>query len=248
MGLSALFSSVPPLYYGMTRPSSIQVYLKQDIEQAVDEFETVKRILSIVFPIVLIINALYYSTGSYFTITTGNSRIPLGLVLFIFLFPITSIGIGGLIMYIKIISPKEFRFNLSKACFRIAQNKVDAFKQMYYFGLGLQEYNKCLKRNFKRQIKDINKIFSKVSILDNDARNRVIRSLSISFDSEIDKLKPLNCITSELMKSEDAESILIQETLKSQLKVVGAFLAASIPLVISTLTLLHDSRILGCNR
>src|SRR6185437_13496065 len=125
---------------------------------------------------------------------------------------------------------------LARTCFMSVLNKKDTFDQMYYFGLGLQAYNKCLKR-LKYQIKDIDKIFSKMSMLDNVAKNQVIRSLSNSFETETDKLKPLICISSELMKPEDTESILIQETLKSQLKVVGAFLAASIPIVISIITL-----------
>jgi hypothetical protein len=117
---------------------------------------------------------------------------------------------------------------------------------MYYFRLGIREYNKYLQRHLKHQIKDIDKIFSKVSILDNDARPEVIRSISNSFKTETDKLEPLRYISSEpmLMKSEDTESILIQETLKSQLKVIGVLLAASIPIVISIINLLHQLRYL----
>ena len=69
----------------------------------------------------------------------------------------------------------------------------------------------------------MDKIFSNMSMLGNDAKNQVIRSLSNSFETETDKLKPLKCISSELMKPEDSEIILIQKTLKSQLKVVGVF-------------------------
>ena len=90
----------------------------------------------------------------------------------------------------------------------------------------------------RRQIKDIDKVFSKVSLLDNDTKTEVIRTLSNSFDTETDKLKPLRCISSELMKSEDIESALIPESLKSQLKVIGTFLAAAIPIIISIITLL----------
>lgn len=87
---------------------------------------------------------------------------------------------------------------------------------MHYFSLGLREYNRYLKRNLKHQIKDIDKIFSKVSLLDNnDAITEVIRSLSNSFETENDKLKPLRYISSYLMKSNDTESILIPESLKS---------------------------------
>jgi hypothetical protein len=39
------------------------------------------------------------------------------------------------------------------------------------------------------------------------------------------------------MKSESIESLLVPESLKSQLKVIGAFLAAAIPIVISNYAL-----------
>jgi hypothetical protein len=76
-----------------------------------------------------------------------------------------------------------------------------------------------------------------VSLLDKDAKTKVICSLSDSFKTENDKLKPIKYISSELMKSEDIESFLIPESLKSQLKIVGTFLTASIPIVISIITL-----------
>jgi hypothetical protein len=73
---------------------------------------------------------------------------------------------------------------------------------MRYFDKGLQEYNGYLKRHLKHQIKGIDKVFSKVSLLDNDAKTKAIRILSNSFENETDKLSPLKSILSELMKSE----------------------------------------------
>jgi len=114
----------------------------------------------------------------------------------------------------------------------IASQPKDIFEQMYYFDFGLHEYDKYLKRHLKHQIKNIDKIFSKASLLDNETRIKVIRSLYDSFKTENDKLKPLKHISSELMKSEDIESFLIPESLKSQLMVVGDFLGAEIPIVV----------------
>jgi hypothetical protein len=149
----------------------------------------------------------------------------------------TAIVIGGLLEYFGTVSRKGFMFYFARTCFLNALNKKDIFEQMFYFNLGLQAYNKCLKR-LKYQIKDIDKIFSKMSMLDNDAKNDVIRSLSSNFETETDKLRPLKCISSELIKSEDTESILIKETVRSRLKGVGTFLSAAIPIVISIITLI----------
>jgi hypothetical protein len=74
-----------------------------------------------------------------------------------------------------------------------------------------------------------------VNLLDNETKTNVIRSLSNSFETETDKLKPIKYISSELM--EDIESFLVSQSLKSQLVVVGTFLTASIPILISIITL-----------
>jgi hypothetical protein len=123
-----------------------------------------------------------------------------------------------------------------------ALNQQDVFKQMYCFSLGLREYNRYLKRYLKHQIKDINKIFSKVSLLDSDTKTKMISSLSNSFETETDKLTPLRYISLEIMsmsmKSEDVESLLVPESFKSRFKTVGTFLAALIPIVISIVALI----------
>lgn len=145
-------------------------------------------------------------------------------------------------MYLRItISKIEFKFYLSKACFTIAsKKKEDSFKQMSYFGLGLWEYNRYLRRHLGYHIKDVDieKIFSHVSLLDNGERTKKICSLSDHFKIESDRLKVVKFISSELMKSENSEIILIQESLKLQLRAVGAILAAAVPIVISIISLL----------
>ena len=237
--LSLLLIALPSMY-GLTRVADMEEYLQQGVEQAVVEFETLKKILIVEFPIASIIIAFNIIAG-IINIPMGKTwwSSPLGFVTFSdIMVPIISAVMGGLYMYGGSISKKEFRFYLSKTCFTTALHKKDIFKQMYYFGLGLQEYNKYLKRHLKHQIKDIDKIFSKVSLLDNETKTKVICSLSDSFKTENDKLKPIKYISSELMKSEDIESFLVPESLKSQLKVVGTFLTASIPIVISIITLL----------
>lgn len=207
--------------------------MKQGLEQAVIEFETVKKIIPlIVFSTVVLAILINFNFPS---LLRSVSLAALGLML---------MSIASLFMYVLTISKKEFAFYVAKTCFISALNKRDIFMQLYYFNLGLQEYNRYLKRRLKHQIKDINKIFSKVSILDNDAKAEVINSLSNSFEIETDKLKPLRYISSELlamepmsMKPEDIGGLLVQESLMSKLKMVGAILAAYIPIVILVLIL-----------
>jgi hypothetical protein len=221
-------TSIASFSYALIRPYYIKRYFKRGLEQAFIEFETVKKII----PIFLIIMA--FDLLLYEGLDEGDERDYFAFVGFESMF----IGISGLLMYGLIISKKESRSYISKCLFMIALGKKDIFEQMRYFSLGLREYNRYLKRNLKHQIKDIDKIFSRVSLLDNDARTRIIRSLSDSFEIEADRLKPLRSISTDLMKSQDAESTLVPESLKSQLKVIGTFLAASIPIVISIITLI----------
>jgi hypothetical protein len=231
-----------PLAYTSWRVDHIEEYLKKGVEQVIDEFETLKKILIVELPIFSIVIALNVIVSAI-AISMGRPSLPPDFSTFFNItFRLTSTimmaVIAGLIMYGENVSKKEFRFYNSKICFSIALTKEDIFKQMYYFNLGLQEYNNYLKRHLKHQIKDIDKFFSKVSLLDNNTKKEVICSLSESFKTENDKLKPMKYISSQVMKSEDIESFLVPESLKSQLKVVGTFLVTSIPIAISIITLI----------
>jgi hypothetical protein len=228
-----LINLIGIFYYLLARPRYIEKCLKQGLERAVIEFETIKKIIPITLLLVLFV-VIPYTFFPPQPVSVGLGPNVTGNSVWAFW------GIAILLTYCRIILRKEFRIYLAKTCFTTALDKGDTFKQMRYFDMGLQEYNKYLKRYLKHQVKDIDKVFSKVSLLDNDAKNEVICTLSNSFktETETDKLKPLKCISSELMKSEDIESVLIPESLKSQLKTVGAFLAAAIPIVISIISLL----------
>jgi hypothetical protein len=229
-----------PVFYALIRPRYIKKYVKEGLEKALIEFETIKKIIPIILVIIAFILYLSVTLSVTYSVTYQNPQyeflrrvLPVNSLLF--MIP----GISSLAMYGRIISEEGFRFYLAKTYFMGAPNKKDVFRQMHYFSLGLREYNRYLKRNLKHQIKDIDKIFSKVSLLDNnDAITEVIRSLSNNFETENDKLKPLRYISSKLMKSNDTESILVPESLKSRLKVLGTFLTASIPIVISIIALI----------
>lgn len=225
-----LIVSVVPFFYGVFRPPSLLLGLNQCPEQAVAEIEIVRKILIVVSPILAI--AAIFEITTYPIIYSPLYFSPIVPIAF----EILIVGIGIFFMYFGLFGGKESRFYFSKSYFRVARIKKD-LNQMYYFGLGLVEYNKYIKRNLKHQIKEIDKIYSKAIVLDNDKRTEIISSLSDGFETEADRLKPLRTISTELMKSEDAENVLIPESLKSKLKAIGAFLGASIPIVISIITL-----------
>lgn len=233
-----------PVIHGIIRPHSLLAGLKQGLEQAVVEIETVRKILIVITPILAIVAALviilFLMPILVRPLVTPDElfqRTRVGFV-YIVLVEITSIEAGVFSLYFALFIKKESRFYFSKASFRIARSKKD-LNQMHYFALGLQEYNRYLKRNLKLQISDTNKIFSKVSLLNMDKRAEIVNLLSDGFETEADRLKPLRTISTELVESENAESVLIPESLKSKLRAIGAFLGASIPIIISIITLVR---------
>ena len=210
--------------YILSRPYSIENYLKQGLEQAVIEFETIKKTLTLVLLLTLFIGVLVFAIP-----LNSIPEKDLNYYLFVndFAFAVSMqfmlLGIGGLSMYMLIITRKKFRYYFARTCFMSVLNKEDAFRQMYYFNLGLRAYNKYLKRHLKYQIKDSDRIFSNVGLLQNDKRINEIGLLCNRYNTENDTLEPLRFISSELLESKDIEPILIPVSLKSQLKTVAAF-------------------------
>jgi ABC-type proline/glycine betaine transport system permease subunit len=188
-------------YYGITRRSTIEILVKESLENAVIEFKTVEKMIPITFGlyvvpfsiVLLVLGLFYYKNPS--TLQQQETFYNFFYIAIIGL-QFMYIWLSNFAMYIEVILldvilKKEFRLYLVKACFTIAVNKRDSLEYLYYFSLGLQEYNKYLKRRLNYEIKDIDKIFSKVSLLDYDARIGIVRSLSNSFEPEADRLKPL---------------------------------------------------------
>jgi hypothetical protein len=196
--------------YALKGPYSIEKYLKQGLELVVIEFETVKKVILIILLVNLLSNVIIVVFfNAYIGVVSGAiignvpamGTIKFPTVAFVSLAisaQFMYMGIASLVMYGLLISKREFRFYLSKACFMSALNRKDTVKQMYYFGLGLQEYDRYLKRHLKHQIKDTDLIFSQMSLLDNDARAKVVHLTSNSFEIETDKLKPLKYISLNL--------------------------------------------------
>jgi hypothetical protein len=218
--------------YASIRPDDIKRYLIENPEQAISELRAVK----IIIPIVLSITIFFICGFIFGPSSRGSGDI---LANSVFALNYIFVGIASLLMYGLIISKKEIRFYISKFYSKSALERKD--QQVHYFNKGVWEYNKYLRMHLKYQIKDINRIFLKMNLLDNDAKTEIIRSFSNSFGAENDKLAPLKCISLELMRSEDIESSLMTISFKSQLRVIGTFLVASIPIIISIITLYYTA-------
>src|SRR5438876_6914483 len=82
---------------------------------------------------------------------------------------------------------RDFRFQLAKACMNVIENKKDEVNKIYYLMLGLNSYNKFLKRNLKLQFDDAS-VCSK--IISSSDKNQSLNLITASFKDN-DKLKPV---------------------------------------------------------
>ena len=110
---------------------------------------------------------------------------------------------------------------------------------MRYLRLGLDSYNKYLRRRVKYQISDniIKQFYSKYIRATSQERNEMINSLLRAFEDG--RTKPVTCI-SMIMKIPETEEFLTEESVGQKLKVIGTFLAATIPISISVIELIRQ--------
>ena len=137
--------------------------------------------------------------------------------------------IGVFFRIVTQVGKKEFRFYFAKGCCKIMSRKGDDIENMKYLYLLLDSYNKYLRRNLKFGVKDINKIFSLIMYSDEEEKNRIIKSICDSLENNRMKLARF---LSTIYKVPESD-LFVKESLFQQLKVVGGFLAAAIPIVIS---------------
>ena len=224
---------------------STQKYLKRrGIEQAINEFEYVKQILLVEIPICFI-SVLFIEYSIIEAPKFHGLHMPMELVDFLvgagLLGPITAAVIAGLLRITFQIVRREFRFYFAKGCFSITIHKEKEFEKIRYLKLGLDSYNRYLRRRLKYQISDniINKFYFKYIRATTQQRNEMINSLLQAFEDERLSLlpKPVICI-SAIVKVPETEDFLTQETVGQKLKVTGTFLAATIPILIAIIDMI----------
>lgn len=100
--------------------------------------------------------------------------------------------------------------------------------------MSIDSYNKFLLRKTKFGIKNIDKIYSDIISTDAKKNDELIRSVGEQLDGqELD----LAIYLSDTYKVADTEQFFIKETILQRLKTVAAFLAATIPIIISVIQL-----------
>lgn len=216
-------------------------YIKQkNCQDIAIEFEFIKKILFIGIPILIILT----TTDQLFTYLQINGYlISHYLLLYDFSFAILAssmaVVIGALLRVSTQIIKKEFRFYLAKGyCIVASKKQEDDLDKIKYLFSSLDSYNKYLLRKMKFGIKNINNIYSDIIYADTKKKDEIIRSICEYFGG--DRLK-LAIYLSTLYKIPDTEQFFIKESLVQKLRVIGAFLVAAIPVVISIIQLISKS-------
>jgi hypothetical protein len=236
--VSALACYLAVIIYGLSPLTFTTKKYVKSYQDIADEFEFVKKILFIGIPVLIILTIIdqlftYFQLSSYLTSHY--------LLLYDFSFAILAfsmaIVIGALLRVASHIIKREFRFYLAKGyCIAASKNEEGDLDRMKYLLSSLDSYNKYLLRKIKFGIKNVNKIYSDIMITsDAKKKDEIIKSICQCLGEE-DRLK-LATYLSTLYKLPETEQFLIKESFVQKLKTIGAFLIATIPIVISIIQL-----------
>jgi hypothetical protein len=215
-------------------------FRERGYESVSNEFQTSKKIFVTVISL-LVIAILLYSYALTLPTATDPDPDPLPLVLGLIIFNINAFflfaTIGAGLRILTYVAHKEFRFYLAKGYCITATKKLDEFEMSRYLSTALDSYNKYLRRRSKIEIKNIKKIYATFLVADIKDKNQIISSICESLED--DRLKLARHLFS-VYKDPDSE-FFAGESLTHKLKIIGTFLAAAIPILLSIIQLVMAS-------
>jgi hypothetical protein len=211
---------------------------KRGFENMVVEYESIKNILYFSLPLLIIGFPLLVigripsisciTCAMHFTADPNIRQI---------LIPLVVIGASSLLKTVCMFMKKEHRYYFAKGCFMFLVNEEDEGSKMKYLDLMLDSYNKYLQASVKFRIKDMNKIYTKLSY------ESIIKKVNLEYYSPISKafggdtLDLFRFLSTKFFKDQDTDQFLIKESfnemLRRKLKQVGSLFAAAIPIAIS---------------
>jgi hypothetical protein len=175
--------------------SSEKYFRKRGYENTVIEHERVKKIIYSLLPIfILTIIDTYFLLYSrsiediLFPQIFQNDNIYIHTYYYL-RFSATLVFASALLKTTFLISKKDFRFYLARACMKLASKKEDDVKKMRYLIKGLKSYNRYISKEFRFQINDF-KIYSK--IINSPAKKRSESMKLVTEAFEGDKLEAVN--------------------------------------------------------
>jgi hypothetical protein len=196
-------------------------FRKIGYEKTVIEFEFIKQVLFVGYPILFSIEIFIY----YFYYTFPSYDFLLALQAFNI-----SLFFGGVVRIIFQTAKRQFRMYFAKGCCKIiTSTKENNFDKIKYLFLGLDSYNKYLRRNTKYEFNAITKIHSIFLSSSSKEKHEIISSVCKSLDGDSFKLAEDLSRLSGIPNTE----LFVRESILQKLKSIGIFLAAAIPITIS---------------
>ena len=224
-------------------------YRKRGYVNVVLEYGFVKKFLFVTIPLVIIFNIfsdfnpfldLIFSENSYEATEAYppnfSRNLHFGFLWMGIKIILTYVTIAALIRIITQIAKKDYRFYFAKAYCQIISEKRNNFEKIEYLFPLINSYNKYLQRNLKVEINNIKKIYSIILYKDINQQWEIIKSICTTLDG--DRLKLAQYLSS-LLKIPDSD-FYIKKSLFQHLKIIGAFLAAAIPIIISIIQLIIE--------
>jgi hypothetical protein len=145
---------------------------------------------------------------------------------------------GGLLWIILHLVRKEFRFYFAKACFIMSKEKDD-YEKVKYLLMGLNSYNKYLRRKLRLEIEEVKRIYSKFVFAEIAEKREIVKSVCESVETEdlnTTNILKLAKYLSTLSKIPETE-LFVETTPVQKLKLTGTILVAVIPIIISAIEL-----------
>jgi hypothetical protein len=135
------------------------------------------------------------------------------------------------------LSRPDFRLYFAKACFTIALKKEDEkMEKTKYLTIGLDNYNKYLRKNLKLHIKDLDLFCSEISFATDREKNDLLELFIGALEG--DKFELLRRLLS-FLKIQDRGHLLVKERIILSIKEAGTFAGAvAIPIVVAIIPIL----------
>jgi hypothetical protein len=102
---------------------------------------------------------------------------------------------------------KGFRRHFAISCFKKALEEDTEVGMMRYLIMGLDSYNKYLKKHLRLQINDLPQIYSNISHIGD--KQAFITKISVAIEKE--KLEPILALLSPFLKNPEKSPLLIKE-------------------------------------
>ncbi len=212
-------------------------FRKRGEENAVFEYQYIKKILYIsIVVLIIIIISLYYINSR----TQTNRELsefsdkygPVTAVLYDIAFMLPAVPIFILVKLLLEHARKQFRFNFAKVCFKIIDETKSETDKAEHLILGLDWYNKFVKRVTKSGI-DVETIYSKIISHSQLSNNILLNIITDSFNDR-DELKPMRQMLS-LLSSWKEGATLLKESLRTKIRESSDLLIPIVSVIITVI-------------